>query len=186
MENIEDIINELWHNKILVLFHIVNENEIKDVIYNGITKTDKYPYILIKNKFESLLAYLNKEQYVVLIAVPDEVHKNVYQINESFFQEYKNQFDYYDNADCLLDEISGSYSSWDYLSDQIFNYIPSSLVYGVISLDSNNKVNFYKNDKYYDYLDDSEKRSVCEVLRDATAEDIDYDEYLSLIKKVRK
>ncbi len=157
---------------------------MKNVLSNGISKTDKFTYILVKNKFEWLLEYLNKGQYAVLIAIPDEVHKNVYQINESFFQEYKNQFDYYDNADCLLDEISGSYGCWDYLSGQIFNYIPSSLVYGVISRDSNNKVIFYKNNRYYDYLDESEKRNICKILRDVTTDDIEYDEYLSLIKKI--
>ena len=143
MKNIDCIINELWKDKILVLFRIVNESEIKNVLSHGLSKTDKYLSILVKNKFESLLTYLNKEKYAVLIAVPDEVHKNVYQINESFFQEYKNQFDYYDNTDCLLDEISGSYSM-DYSSDEVCNYMPSSLVYGVISRDSNNKVIFYK------------------------------------------
>lgn len=182
MENINNLIEELWEEKILVLYHIVDEADAKRIIRFGISITDNFPHALSQKYFISLLEHLKSSQFIVLIAIPDELHKYVYEIEDSFFPQYKKQFDYIEDENFLLNEISGAYSYWDSINDKILNYIPSSLIYGIISKDSKNNIEIHKNRKYYDHLDEQEKNRIQSILKSVINGDIEYDKYLSLIK----
>lgn len=46
MENINNLIEELWEEKILVLYHIVDEADAKRIIRFGISITDNFPHAL--------------------------------------------------------------------------------------------------------------------------------------------
>lgn len=173
--------NELWLNKILNLYQIVDKTKVKEIVSFGILKTKEYYRILTKERLNIVTNIIKKGQAIIIVAIPDVLHQYVYNINEDFFKEYKSQFDYETNEDCMLDEISGSYTIWNVLDDELMNFIPRSLVYGIISLDDKNELKFYKNQKYFDYLSDVEKKYLCEIIKIGISEDIEYEEYLSLI-----
>lgn len=181
MNNIDMVMDDLWNDKTIVYFHIGGRNEMKDILVNGLSRTKKYPYILVKNRLKEFIDYLKVGEGMVLIAVPDEVHKYVYEIDDEFFSEWKRQFDYLDNENCFLDEIS--YSEWDPYKDIILNYMPYALIYGVVSRDENGRIDFIKNEMYYDYLDENEKKRLCDLIKRVSNSDIEYDDFLSLIRK---
>lgn len=183
MENMDLIKEEIWSNKILVLYQIVDESEIKEYLSQGASKSNEFFRILTKQQLKELSQSIKGNQAIIVIAIPDELHKYVYDIKEDFFEEYKSQFNYETNEDYLIDEISGSYTIWDPLSDNLLHFIPYSLIYGVISHNETNEPALYRNERYYDYLPKEEKKYICRVLKEATNQDIGYDEYLSLIRK---
>lgn len=181
MNNINIVMDDLWNNKTIVYFHIVSRKEIKNILSNGLSRTRKYPYILVKNRFKEFIDYLKNGESMVLIAIPDEVHKYIYEIDDEFFPEWKKQFDYLDNENCFLDEIS--YSEWDSYKDIILNYMPYALIYGFVSRDESGKIEFIKNEMYYDNLDENEKKRLCDLIKKVSNFDIEYEEFLSLTRR---
>lgn len=173
--------NDLWLNKILNLYQIVSETKAEEIVSSGIFKTKEFYRILTKKKFDIIINTIKKDQVIIIVAIPDTLHQYVYDINKEYFEEYKSQFNYETNEDYMLDEISDSYTICKDYDDELMNFIPKSLVYGVISLDDKNELIFYKNQKYYDYLSDIEKNYLCEIIKKGISEDIEYYEYLSLI-----
>lgn len=183
MKNIDLIKDEIWSNKILVLYQIVDERKIKEYLSQGVSKSNEFFRILTKQQLEELSQGIKSNQAMIVVAIPDELHKYVYEIKEDFFEEYKSQFDYETNEDYLIDDIACSYTIWDSLSDNIYHFMPPALIYGIISQNEDNKPTLYRNERYYDYLSKEEKKYICRVLKEATSQDIEYDEYLSLIRK---
>lgn len=173
--------NDLWLNKILNLYQIVDETKVEEIISSGISITKEYYRILTKERLNIITNIINKGQAIIIVSIPDTLHQYVYNISEDFFNEYKSQFNYETNEDYMLDEISSSYTIWNVLDDELMNFMPRSLVYGIISLDDKNELKFYKNQKYFEYLSDVEKKHLCEIIKKGTSEDIEYEEYLSLI-----
>lgn len=173
--------NDLWLNKILNLYQIVDETKVEEISSSGISKTKEYYRILTKERLNIITNIINKGQAIIIVSIPDTLHQYVYNISEDFFNEYKSQFNYETNEDYMLDEISSSYTIWNVLDDELMNFMPRSLVYGIISLDDKNELKFYKNQKYFEYLSDVEKKHLCEIIKKGTSEDIEYEEYLSLI-----
>lgn len=173
--------NDLWLNKILNLYQIVDETKVEEVATLGVSKSKELVRILTKEKLDMLPKIIKKGQSIIIVSIPDKLHQYAYDINEEYFDEYKSQFDYETNKDYMLDEIGGSYTIWKDLYDDPMNFMPSSLVYGIISFDNKNELKFYKNLKYFDYLLDSEKKYLCEIIKKGIDEDIEYEEYLSLI-----
>lgn len=172
---------DLWLNKILILYQIVDETKVEEISSSGISKTKEYYRILTKERLNIITNIIKKEQAIIIVAIPDTLHQYVYNISDDFFNEYKSQFNYETNEDYMLDEISGSYTIWNVLTDELMNFMPRSLVYGIISLDDKNELKFYGNQKYFEYLSDVEKKHLCEIIKKGTSEDVEYEEYLSLI-----
>lgn len=173
--------NDLWLNKILNLYQIVDQTKVEEIILSGISITKEYYRILTKERLNIITNIIKKGQAIIIVAIPDTLHQYVYNISEDFFNEYKSQFNYETNEDYMLDEISSSYTIWNVLDDELMNFMPRSLVYGIISLDDKNELKFYKNQKYFEYLSDVEKKHLCEIIKKGTSEDIEYEKYLSLI-----
>lgn len=184
MEKSDILTYQLWKDKVIVLFHLINDEKINKVLDAGFAKTEKYPYILYKNYFDKMLSYIKPGTSIALIAIPDEVYKHVYGISDPFYSEWKSQFDYVDDSGASLDEI-GSFCVWNQLTNKIENYIPSSLIYGIISFDNEGKQVFCKNERFYDNLKESQKSETCELLRIGFYEhEISYGKYLHLSKKI--
>lgn len=185
MKNRELIVKDLWNNKVIVLFHLINRKEVNNVLNNGFSRTEHYPYILYQNEFMSVYDFANNDISVAIVAIPDEVYMKVCEIKEWLYDEWKSQFDYYSVEDSLLDEVN-CFCNWNRGADYIENFIPSSLVYGVISLNENGEPNFYKNENFYDSLDKSQKKVLCELLNKAYyKQEIPHSKYNSLVKKIR-
>lgn len=173
--------NDLWLNKILNLYQIIDETKVEEIASLGISKTKEYYKILTKERLNIITNIIKKGQAIIIVSIPDTLHKYVYDINENFFNEYKSQFNYETNEDYMLDNISDSYTIWNVSNDELMNFMPRSLVYGIILLNDKNELKFYNNQKYFDYLTDEEKKYLCEIIKKGTSEDIEYEEYLSLI-----
>ena len=148
--------NDLWLNKILNLYQIVDETKVEEIATLGISKSKDFFRILTKEKLDMLPNIIKKGQSIIIVAIPDKLHQHCYDISEEFFDEYKSQFDYETNKDYMLEEIGDSYTIWNDFDDELINFMPRSLVYGIISLDNKNELKFYKNLKYFDYLLDAE------------------------------
>ena len=176
--------NDLWLNKILNLYQIVDKTKVEEITSFGISKTKEFYKILTKERLNIITNIIKKNQAIIIVAIPDSLHQYVYNISENLFNEFKSQFNYETNEDCMLDEISGSYTNWN--DEELMNFMPRSLVYGIILLNEKNELRFYKNQKYYEYLSDVEKKYLCEIIKKGTSEDIEYEEYLSLINDYYK
>lgn len=173
---------DMWLNKILILYKITDDNTAIEILKSGISYTTEYLDILTKERLRSIIRNIDYNQNIVVAAIPDFLEKYIYDISDDYFDEYKSQFDYEEDEDYLLDEIGGSYiMRKDYNDNKIMNFIPSTLVYGIISIDEKDKPVIYKNQNYFDYLSDEDKLYYCDVIDKAVNQDIDYEEYLSLV-----
>lgn len=175
--------DEIWKDKILVLYHIIDKDNMNKIKMQGITITEKYPGILTKKEINKLVTIIKKDQVMLIIAIPDILHKYVYDISDDYFEEYKKDYDYEANKDLMLDEISGSYTILDCCDNELIvrNFIPPSLIYGVVTFDENNELKFYNNPKYFDSLTEEEQKELCDIIKSGVVNEIEYKEYLSLI-----
>ncbi len=179
----KQLIDEIWKNKILVLYHITDKDDMNIIQTKGITITQKYPGILTKKEINKLVTIINNKQVMLVIAIPDILHKYVYDINDADFEEYKKDYNYETNEDYMLDEISGSYAIMDYCDCDLIvkNYLPPALIYGEILLDEDSELKFYRNQQYFDNLLEEEQKKLCDIIKSCVLSEIKYDEYLSLI-----
>lgn len=187
MENKELIINELWDNKTNVLFHIISGSKVNEALNNGFTRTTRFPLVLVQNKFDDLLNYVNKGSSIALIGIPDDLYMNVYGIEKVYFDKWKSQFDYVSDEDEYLSSSDvGNFCVWQSIGDYIENFIPSFLVYAVLTLNDKGEIVYIKNNNYYDSLNKSQKLKLCKLLRKAYYEySIEYSEYERLLRRIR-
>lgn len=187
MENKDLIISDLWNNKTNVLFHVINSSDVVEVLENGFTRTDRFPFILVQSQFDSLFSFINENSSVVLIAIPDDLYMRVFDMEEDDFYEWKSQFDYvYDEYELLSSSDVGSFCMWQSCGDYIENFIPTSLVYATLSLNEKGEVIYQKNDRYYDNLSKSQKLRLSKLLKKAYYEyDMPYNTYEKLVRKIR-
>lgn len=187
MEKKNIIINDLWNGKALILFHLINRSDSNNVLSNGFSKTERYPFSLCQSDFDKLFQYVNADTSVALIAIPDELYMSVFNMDESSYYTWKEQFDYVnDDYGNLQSGDIGSFCMWQPDGDYIENFIPSYLVFATISLNEKGEVVYSKNDKYYDCLNESQRKELSELLRQAYYEyDMPYDKYTSLVRRIR-
>lgn len=183
MNNIDKVKENIWNQRILVLYQITDKDKVTNYLEDGVTRTTNYLRILTRKDLVPLANTLDQTQALVIVAIPDRLHEFVYSINPNFFSEYKSQFDYEANDNGYLDEISSSYSRWDTDTDVIENFIPRELIYGSIEKDKNNSLVLLKNKRFYDYLSEIEKIQLAEFLKEIFSDYTEYDEYMQLIKK---
>ena len=124
MNNIDKVKENIWNQRILVLYQITDKDKVTNYLEDGVTRTTNYLRILTRKDLVPLANTLDQTKALVIVAIPDRLHEFVYSINPNFFSEYKSQFDYEENDNGYLDEISSSYSRWDTDTDVIENFIP--------------------------------------------------------------
>ena len=147
---------------------VTNLNGGKKHFTNNSGEGDKFKIKVLINQEETVTYY------------DDETEENYNYTTDMIY-------DYEEDEDYLLDEIGGSYiMRKDYSDNKIMNFIPSTLVYGIISIDEKDKPVIYKNQNYFDYLSDEDKLYYCDVIDKAVNQDIDYEEYLSLVCEHKK
>ena len=187
MENKELIIKELWDNKTNVLFHVISSSEVSEVLNNGFTRTSHFPYLLVQSKFDDLVNYVNSGSSVALVAIPDDLYMNVYGMEKELFDKWKSQFDYVSDEDEFLSSRDvGNFCMWQSMGDYIENFIPSFLVYAVLTLNDKGEIVYINNNNYYDSLSKSQKLKLCKLLRKAYYEySLEYSEYERLLRRIR-
>lgn len=187
MDNKDMIIKELWNNKVNVLFHIIGSGEVKEVLNNGFTRTSCFPFTIVQSKFNDLFSYVNSGTSVALVAIPDDLYMNVYGLEKERFDKWKSQFDYvYDEDGILSSGDVGNFCMWQSIGDYIENFIPSFLVFCVLTLNDKGEVIYIKNNNYYDSLSKSQKLKLCKLLRKAYYEySMEYSEYEKFVRRIR-
>ena len=106
MNNIDKVKENIWNQRILVLYQITDKDKVTNYLEDGVTRTTNYLRILTRKDLVPLANTLDQTQALVIVAIPDRLHEFVYSINPNFFSEYKSQFDYEENDNGYLDEIS--------------------------------------------------------------------------------
>lgn len=206
--NFNDFKTKVWDGKFIVSIKLTNKENAMETMYTGIQKGDQL-YIIAKNNLEEMIDYSinNKftkynlktgkyENYgaeaIVLVAIPDILHKRVFDLNDNDFINFKNQFDYEKNEDGIrLDEISGYYSEliWENGKDIPVYFIPSELILGYITFDNMNNGNeldglsFTENSRYFTKLSIQEQKKVIQLIKKTYVREANYSRYCSLIKK---
>ena len=127
----------------------------------------------------------SKEIYVAAKAGVPDPNNNL--ALRSAIDKWKSQFDYVSDEDEFLSSSDvGNFCMWQSIGDYIENFIPSFLVYAVLTLNDKDEVVYIKNNNYYDSLSKSQKLKLCKLLRKAYYEySLEYSEYERLLRRIR-
>ena len=207
--NLTDLKNEIWNEKIIVSIKLASKQNAIETLNNGIQKGDRL-YTISKNDLDEMIVCamnngfksynLETHKYekfgaesIVIVAIPDILHKQVFDIDNTDFINFKSQFDYENNENGIgmLDELAGYYSDliWEKGEEIPVYYIPSELILGYISFFTLDKENvfeniiFTENPCYFTKLNNSEQKNVIQLIKKTYVESSNYSKYCSLIKK---
>ena len=208
--NFNELKKKIYENKIIIEYQLTNRTNIEITMKNGIQKGAQL-YILKKSDIEDIINMAatngfkkynekngNYDKYgaevIVIVSIPDTVHKQVYGINEDYFPIYKEQFDYENDENGCLNDLSLCYAEFvQEKGDTIINYyIPPELILGYITFDSCIKGSplersvFIENQYYFEKLSVEEQKSIIEMLKKTYWQGQDYSKYCSLVKKRKK
>lgn len=209
MINLSLFKNKVWNDKFIVSIKLTNKENAKETMYTGIQKGDQL-YIIAKNNLEEMIDYSMNNKFtkynlktgmyenygaeaIIIVAIPDILHKRVFDLNDNDFINFKNQFDYENNEDGMgtLDELSGYYSEliWENGKDVPVYFIPSELILGYITFDNMNNDNeldgllFTENSRYFTKLSIQEQEKIIQLIKKTYVGEPNYSRYCSLIKK---
>lgn len=212
MINLDEFKDKIWNDKVLVRIKPTNKKNAIKIMNRGIRKGSQL-YTIAKNDLEDMIVsainngfirYIRENnsynhygaEAIVIIAIPDILYKKVYNISDSDFISFKNQFDYECNekGTALLDELSGEFSEWVWDNGEYVQayYIPSELILGYIAINTIKgeqileKFSFVENSNYFTNLSIQEQNEIIEIIKKTYYENHDYYEYCSLIKKRRR
>ncbi len=210
MINLNELKKKIWENKIIIEYQLTSRTNAEKTMCNGVEKGSQL-YMLKKSDIEDIInravtngfkKYNEKNgiydkygaEAIVIVSIPDIVHKQVYGIKEDYFPIYKEQFDYKNDENGCLEDLSLCYTEFvQEKGDTIVNYyIPSELILGYIVFDSSIKGSslersvFIENPNYFDKLNIEEQQNIIEMLQKTYWQENDYSEYCSLVKKRNK
>lgn len=212
MINFAEFKNKVWNDKIIVSIKLTNKQNAVETMHSGIKKGDQLHIIAKKDLKELIVRAMNNgftkynlktgryDKYganaIIVIAVPDTLHKQVFDMDDNVFISFKNQFDYENNENGIgtLDELSGYYSEliWENGDYIPVYFIPSELILGYIYLDNIDKekieenVSFTENPRYFTKLSIQEQKKVINLIKKTYIGNPDYSKYCSLIRKRKK
>lgn len=160
---------DLWENNMLVIAEIESISR-----FTFICKKD----LEVGSRLYSLLEQENMKIYVI----SDELYKKLFDLTAKQLNEYKTQFDYYNNETAVLDDLFNEFIFLYYINGEYknFYFVSDEIYYGLLTIDESGVLVINKNLEY----NKEHSKKYIETYKHLYNGDYDTEEAIEIINKL--
>ena len=162
-------ISDIWKDNMIVIVEIGWQSRTVFICQNDLEDP----------RFKELL----KKESMKLFVISDDVYKRMFDLSDESLREYKSQFEYYENATGLLDDLFNQFCQLFVLEGRYVDacFLNSDVLYGILSINSNDELVFDMNPSF----NKNESREFVDIYKQLYNCELDDEEAFALIEQLR-